>query len=155
MKKDADIGGGGGNKAGGLWLPARAPERVADCLRNIRWALGEGATAEDYVRRYGDELAMLVMAGLMTPAGEWTVPLLDNDFAADFAIGAGSERAVVYLALVFFWGTDCATAWAAEEVADWFEGFYDAIKRLDRGVAAVPLAILAARWGLGLAVNDE
>lgn len=23
-----------------LWLPARAPERVADCLANIRCALG-------------------------------------------------------------------------------------------------------------------
>ena len=155
MKKDADIGGRGGDKAGGLWLPARAPERAADCLANIRHALGEGETAEEYVRRYGAERAMLVIEGLMTPAGDWAVPILDNDFAAEFGVGAGSECAVVYLALAFYWGTDSPTAWAADEVAEWFDSFLDAIKRLDCRAVEVPLAILAACWGFGLAVNDE
>lgn len=138
-----------------LWLPARAPERAADCLRNIRRVLKEGACAEDYIRRYGDERAMLIMEGLMTPGGDWTVPLLNDDFAAEFGIGAGSECAVVYLALAFYWNTDSPRAWATDEVAGWFASFFDAIKRLDGRIAQVPLAILAARWGLGLAVNDE
>lgn len=133
-----------------LWLPARAPERVADCLANIRCALGEGATGGDYVRRYGDERAMLIMEGLMTPDGDWAVPLLNDDFAAEFGIGAGSECAVVYLALAFYWGTDSPRAWAADEVAGWFASFFDAIKRLDGRIAQVPLAILAARWGWGI-----
>lgn len=148
MMNDAEIDELGGDKAGGLWLPARAPERAADCLANIRHALDEGATAEDYVRRYDNERAMLIMAGIMTPAGDWAAPVLDNDFAAKFGIGAGSERAVVYLALSFFWGTDSAGAWEAEEVAGWFDGFYDAIKRLGRRVAAVPLAVLSSRWAV-------
>lgn len=133
-----------------LWLPDRAPERAADCLRNLRWALEEGARVEDYTRRFGDERAMLVMEGLMTPGGDWAVPILDNDFAAEFGVGATSERAVVYLALAFYWGTDSKKAWAAEEVAEWFDSFLDAIKRLDCRAVEVPLVILAACWGRGI-----
>lgn len=146
MKKDTEIDERGGDKAGGLWLPARAPERAADCLVNIRRALDEGATAEDYVRRYDDEHAMLIMAGLMTPAGDWAVPILNDDFAAEFGIGAGSECAVVYLALALYWNTDSPRAWAADEVAGWFASFFDAIKHLDGRMAQVPLAILSSRW---------
>lgn len=150
MKRDAKIDDRGSDKAGGLWLPTRTPERAADCLRNIRRAIDEGACAEDYIRRCGDERAMLVMEGLMTPAGDWAVPILDDEFAAKFGVGAGSERAVVYLALVYYWGTDAPRAWAAGEVASWFDGFYDAIKHLDCHLAEIPLAILAARWGLAV-----
>lgn len=150
MMNDTEIDERGGDKADGLWLPARAPERAAGCLRNIRRAIDEGACAEDYIRRYGEERAMLVMEGLMTPAGDWAVPILDNDFAAEFGVGAGSECAVVYLALAFYWGTDSPTAWAADEVAGWFASFFDAIKRLDGRIAQVPLAILSSRWDLAV-----
>ena len=114
------------------------PQTSREMLEHLRYESLSSKTMDQWIDEYGTEYALLAAMGLVKPGTKSLLLDINEIERAACDSGSTGERAIVYIALVFYYD--------AEREIGSFHGLYRAYRHIGGALRDCVIALLKRVW---------